>query len=82
MVHLYRHDELAPDQAVILSTLEKKCAFKQIAVPTMKTFTNRPERDELEARLAASRHEATGRQQTLLAAEQNGQAEAIFEPDR
>ncbi|MFZ5564186.1 MAG: nucleotidyl transferase AbiEii/AbiGii toxin family protein [Thermodesulfobacteriota bacterium] len=52
VVHLYRHDELAPDQAVILSTLEKKCAFKQIAVPTMKTFTNRPERDELEAEWA------------------------------
>ena len=49
VVHLYRHDELDPDQPLILSTLEKKCAFKQIPVPTMDTFRNRPERDELES---------------------------------
>jgi len=49
VVHLYRHDELDPDQSLILSTLEKKCAFKQIPVPTMDTFKNRPERDELES---------------------------------
>lgn len=48
VVHLYRHDELDPDQSLILSTLEKKCVFKQIPVPTMDTFRNRPERDELE----------------------------------
>ena len=49
VVHLYRHDELDPDQPLILSTLEKKCEFKQIPVPTMDTFRNRPERDELES---------------------------------
>lgn len=49
VVHLYRHDELDPDRSLILSTLEKKCAFKQIPVPTMDTFRNRPERDELES---------------------------------
>lgn len=49
VVHLYRHDELASDQTIILSTLEKKCAFKEISVPTMETFRNRPEREELEA---------------------------------
>jgi hypothetical protein len=49
VVHLYRHDELDPDQPCILSTLEKKCEFKQISVPTMDTFRNRPERDELES---------------------------------
>ena len=49
VVHLYRHDELDPDQSLILSTLEKKCAFKQIPVPRMDTFRNRPERDELES---------------------------------
>lgn len=49
VVHLYRHDELAADQTIILSTLEKKCAFKEISVPTMETFRNRPEREELEA---------------------------------
>ena len=49
VVHLYRHDELDPSHSLILSTLEKKCAFKQMPVPTMDTFRNRPERDELES---------------------------------
>lgn len=49
VVHLYRHDELKPDQALILGTLEKKCEFKEIPVPTMETFRNRPEREELES---------------------------------
>ena len=49
VVHLYRHGELAARQNNILSTLEKKCAFKEISVPTMETFRNRPEREELEA---------------------------------
>jgi len=48
VVHLYRHDELKPDQTLILSTLEKKCQFKEIPVPTMETFENRPEREEIE----------------------------------
>ncbi|ABW66624.1 nucleotidyl transferase AbiEii/AbiGii toxin family protein [Desulfosudis oleivorans] len=49
VVHLYRHDELVTTQGVILNTLAKKCEFKGIPVPSMETFTNRPERDELEA---------------------------------
>jgi len=49
VVHLYRHDELDPNRSIILSTLEKKCSFKQIPVPTMDTFRNRPEQDELES---------------------------------
>ena len=49
VVHLFRHDELDPDQRLILSTLEKKCAFKKIPVPTMDSLRNRPERDELES---------------------------------
>jgi predicted nucleotidyltransferase component of viral defense system len=49
VVHLYRHDELEPRRSLILSTLEKKCAFKQISVPTMDTFRNRHEHDELES---------------------------------
>lgn len=49
VVHLYRHDELDPDQKLILRTLEKKCAHKQIPVPTMDTFRSRPEQDELES---------------------------------
>jgi predicted nucleotidyltransferase component of viral defense system len=49
VVHLYRHDELISNRNIILETLEKKCAFKNIPVPTMETFRNRPERAELEA---------------------------------
>ncbi|MBW1702126.1 MAG: nucleotidyl transferase AbiEii/AbiGii toxin family protein [Deltaproteobacteria bacterium] len=49
VVHLYRHDELTSNQNIILSTLEKKCEFKDMSVPTMETFRNRPEREELEA---------------------------------
>jgi len=52
VIHLFRHDELNPDQALILSTLEKKCEFKNIPVPTMETLDNRPERAELEAEWA------------------------------
>jgi len=49
VVHLYRHDELKPDQPLILDALQKKCKFKEMPVPTMETFRNRPEREELEA---------------------------------
>jgi len=49
VVHLHRHDELEPDQLLILSTLAKKCEFKEMPVPTMETFRNRPEREELES---------------------------------
>jgi predicted nucleotidyltransferase component of viral defense system len=49
VIHLYRHDELAANQKIILSTLEKKCVFKNIPIPTMESFINRPEREELEA---------------------------------
>jgi predicted nucleotidyltransferase component of viral defense system len=49
VVHLYRHDELRPDRAIVLSTLEKKCEFKGIAVPTFELIEGKPERVELEA---------------------------------
>jgi predicted nucleotidyltransferase component of viral defense system len=49
VVHLYRHDELKPDQPLIWETLKKKCKFKEMPVPTMETFRNRPERAELES---------------------------------
>lgn len=52
VIHLFRHDELKPDQALILNTLKKKCEFKKIPVPTMETLDNRPERSELEAEWA------------------------------
>ena len=49
VVHLYRHDDLSPNQTLILSTLVKKCAFKKIAVPTMEAFQNQSAIAELEA---------------------------------
>jgi len=48
VVHLYRHDGLRPDRALVLSTLQEKCVFKGIALPTMESLEGRPERDELE----------------------------------
>jgi predicted nucleotidyltransferase component of viral defense system len=48
-VHLYRHDDLAPNQALILSTLERKCAYKEIPTPTMETFRDQAALAELEA---------------------------------
>jgi len=49
VVHLYRHKDMRPDRAVVLNTLEKKCAFKGIAVPTMVSLEREPARAELEA---------------------------------
>lgn len=49
VVHLYRHDELRPDRSLVFSTLEQKCAFKGIEVPTMQTVDSQPARAELEA---------------------------------
>jgi len=52
VVHLYRHKDMRPDREVVLSTLEKKCAFKGIAVPTMVSLEHEPARAELEAEWA------------------------------
>lgn len=49
VVHLYRHDELRPDRATVYSTLQQKCVFKGIPVPTMASIENAPMRVELEA---------------------------------
>lgn len=49
VVHLYRHDSFQPDRALVMSTLEQKCAFKGIDVPTRATLEASPERTELEA---------------------------------
>jgi predicted nucleotidyltransferase component of viral defense system len=48
VIHLYRHDSAKHDRAIILDTLEKKCAFKGISVPTMEILESKPERAELE----------------------------------
>jgi hypothetical protein len=52
VIHLYRHSEIRPDRDVLRSTLEKKCAFKGIAVPSVASLENRPERAELETEWA------------------------------
>jgi len=49
VVHLYRQDDMKPDRVAVLSILEKKCQYKGIAVPTMTSLENQPERIELEA---------------------------------
>jgi hypothetical protein len=48
VVHLYRRQDLQPDRAVVRSTLERKCEFKGIAVPTYAALTDRPERAAIE----------------------------------
>ncbi len=47
VIHLYRHDSTKHARHIILSTLEKKCAFKGIPVPTMDILEGKPERAEL-----------------------------------
>jgi len=49
VVHLYRHDDLEPDQSLILSTLDRKCSFKEIPTPSKSTFTDPTAIAELEA---------------------------------
>ena len=49
VIHLFRHEELKANREQIMKTLEQKCAFKGIPVPTMQSLENRPERAELEA---------------------------------
>lgn len=48
VVHLFWHDELNPDRRLVLNTLEKKCAFKNIPVPTLEIIENHSGRVELE----------------------------------
>jgi predicted nucleotidyltransferase component of viral defense system len=49
VVHLYRHESLNPDRRILLDTLEKKCQFKGIQVPTVLLLNSKPERLELES---------------------------------
>lgn len=48
VIHSYRHDNIRPDRALIMSTLERKCEFKGISVPTMEILESKAERAELE----------------------------------
>lgn len=38
VIHLFRNQELVQDKALIISTLQKKCAFKNISVPTLESI--------------------------------------------
>lgn len=49
VIHLFRHDELRPDRQAVFTTLERKCQFKGIPVPTMAAIENGPGRIELES---------------------------------
>ena len=49
VIHLYRHDGIRPDRALVMRALEEKCRFKDISVPTMAILDEKPERIELEA---------------------------------
>lgn len=53
VLHLYRHSGSRPDRELLMQTLEQKCAFKGIPVPTMASLENKPERVELEAEWAS-----------------------------
>lgn len=47
VVHLYRHDEIRPDRAVVMQTLREKCAFKNIPVPTKDSLWRADAREKL-----------------------------------
>ena len=49
VIQIFRHEELRPDRIVVFETLEKKCSFKGIAVPTIESLGKEPERSELVA---------------------------------
>ncbi|MEX2516758.1 MAG: nucleotidyl transferase AbiEii/AbiGii toxin family protein [Gammaproteobacteria bacterium] len=49
VIHLHRHDELRPNRVEIYTTLQRKCEFKRIAVPTFAQLAASPNRTELEA---------------------------------
>jgi predicted nucleotidyltransferase component of viral defense system len=52
VIHLYRNAGTRPDRAALMRTLQQKCEFKGIAVPTFASLENKPERVELEAEWA------------------------------
>lgn len=43
VIHLYRHEDITPDRALVLSTLQKKCDFKKIPIPTFELLNAKPE---------------------------------------
>ncbi|MBI5484394.1 MAG: nucleotidyl transferase AbiEii/AbiGii toxin family protein [Deltaproteobacteria bacterium] len=49
VVHLYRHDEIRPDRQQVMSSLQEKCAFKSIPVPTRASLLTQSAREKLAA---------------------------------
>jgi predicted nucleotidyltransferase component of viral defense system len=62
VVHLYRHDEIRPDRGVVLKTLQEKCAFKGIPVPTIESL----QRDDAKIKLAAEWEDMLAHQLPVL----------------
>lgn len=52
VIHLYRHSDINPDRSLVVTTLEEKCRFKGINIPTIAFLENKPERVELESEWA------------------------------
>lgn len=42
VVHLHRHQELTPDRTIVRETLDAKCSFKGIAIPTFQSLATSP----------------------------------------
>ncbi len=49
VIHLYRHSDSGGGRDAVQETLEKKCSFKGIQVPTAENLLTRPERAELKS---------------------------------
>jgi predicted nucleotidyltransferase component of viral defense system len=49
VIHLYRNRELINNKSLLSSTLQKKCAFKQLPVPTFSHIKNHTKRAELDS---------------------------------
>lgn len=47
VINLYRHEDISPNRTLILSTLDEKCQFKNIPIPTVEILNAKPERSEL-----------------------------------
>ena len=62
VVHLYRHDEIRIDRTVVLKTLQEKCAFKGIPVPTIESLL----REDAKTKLAAEWEDMLAHQLPVL----------------
>lgn len=62
VVHLYRHDEIQVDRHMLLQTLQEKCAFKGIPVPTIDSL----QREDAKAKLTAEWEDMLAHQLPVL----------------